>query len=223
MVGKSVPRKAARSLLGPHGNHAQQTIGGYLIQQPGLRHRARVRPSRRLRAAVLLASCGQPDPGGGTTARQTPVSPPMRTPAFTEWGPSASRTAGGLSLCNSIARAYAEKSPVDRRSAGPPGVDERQCEPALAPPRPRFQYAARGLREDHRRLGVARRSAHGISRNRPVPGRLRSIQTARLPRTSPRPRPLSGPVPASTAPSEISSRPATKRRSAEAARRGHVS
>ena len=68
---------------------------------------------------------------------------------------------------------------------------------AVAPPRPRFQHAAGGLREDHGRLRPARRSADGVSRDRPLPRGGRPLQAARLPRTSPRPRAQPGALSAS--------------------------
>ena len=117
---------------------------------------------------------------------------------------------GGLSVTNSIAGAYAEKSPVIVIS-GAPGMDERRCRSALAPPRARFQYAAGGLREDHGRLRPAGRSVDGLSRDRPLPRGGRPLQAARLPGASPRPRPQPGPVSASGTSRKAGS--ATKRRS----------
>ena len=51
---------------------------------------------------------------------------------------------GGLSLCNSIAGAYAEKSPVVVIS-GSPGLRERFNNPLLAPQREGLPHAVRGL------------------------------------------------------------------------------
>jgi thiamine pyrophosphate-dependent acetolactate synthase large subunit-like protein len=60
---------------------------------------------------------------------------------------------GGLSLCNSIAGAYAEKSPVIVIS-GAPGHGRAAGRPAAAPSRARLQHAARGVREDYGRQRV---------------------------------------------------------------------
>ena len=51
---------------------------------------------------------------------------------------------GGLSLCNSVAGAYAEKSPVVVVS-GSPGLARAVQQPAAAPPGARFPHAVRGV------------------------------------------------------------------------------
>ena len=73
---------------------------------------------------------------------------------------------GGLSLCNSIAGAYAEKSPVIVLG-GSPGLGERAQEPAAAPQGQGVRDAVRGVREDHRGVDGARRPADGVRRDRP--------------------------------------------------------
>ena len=76
---------------------------------------------------------------------------------------------GGLSLCNSIAGAYAEKSPVVVIS-GSPGMRERFNNPLLHHRVQGFPYPGRGV-PPHllRRSGVGR-SAHGPARDRPRVG-----------------------------------------------------
>ena len=87
---------------------------------------------------------------------------------------------GGLSLCNSVAGAYAEKSPVIVLS-GSPGISERAHNPLLHHKVQGLRDAVRGLREDHGRLGRARRPADGLRRDRPGARGRPAVQAAGLP------------------------------------------
>ena len=92
---------------------------------------------------------------------------------------------GGLSLCNSIAGAYAEKSPVVVIT-GSPGLRERHQQSAAAPPGARFPHAVRGLREAVRRRHRADRPADRLSRDRSRAARGGPVQAAGLHRDSAR-------------------------------------
>ena len=92
---------------------------------------------------------------------------------------------GGLSVCNSIAGAYAEKSPVVMIT-GSPGLRERVHNPLL-------HHMVRNFRTQYDvfeklccRRHRAERSAHGVQRNRPRAGHVRPLQAARLHRNSAR-------------------------------------
>ena len=92
---------------------------------------------------------------------------------------------GGLSLCNSIAGAYAEKSAGGghQRLAGPAGALQQ------SPPAPQgegFQHPVRGLPPPLRRRRRAGRSANGLRRDRPRAGRRAPLSPAGLHRAAPR-------------------------------------
>ena len=72
---------------------------------------------------------------------------------------------GGLSVCNSIAGAYAEKSPVVMIT-GSPGLRERDQQSAAAPHGAQLPHAVRRVREAVRRRHRARRSARRLPRDR---------------------------------------------------------
>ena len=93
---------------------------------------------------------------------------------------------GGLSLCNSIAGAYAEKSPVIVLGglAGAPGAG---AEPAAAPQGQGVRDPVRGVREDHRGGDRARRPADRLRRDRPGARGGRAVQAAGLHRDPARP------------------------------------
>ena len=93
---------------------------------------------------------------------------------------------GGLSTCNSIAGAYAEKSPVIVLG-GSPGVGERGAQPAVAPQGERVRDSARGVPEDHRGVGGPGPAGHGVQRDRPGARGGRAVQAAGLSRAAERP------------------------------------
>ncbi len=86
---------------------------------------------------------------------------------------------GGLSVCNSIAGAFAEKSPVVVIS-GSPGLSERSSNPLLHHMVRRFSHANRCLRKTLRRNGRGVRPGHGVPRHRPCPGCLPPLQASRV-------------------------------------------
>src|SRR5882724_1498968 len=131
-VRKSVPRKAARSRSVRAANHEQQTIGGYLIQRLqdyGLEHVFGIPGDFVLQFYAMLeesplnvVGCTREDNAGFAADAYARVHG-MGAVCVTF-------SVGGLSMCNSIAGAYAEKSPVVVIS-GAPGVDERRDDPLL--------------------------------------------------------------------------------------------
>ncbi len=72
---------------------------------------------------------------------------------------------GGLSLCNSVAGAYAEKSPVVVIT-GSPGISERVNNPLAASSGEGFSHSVRRVREAVHRRCRAGRSLDRLSRNR---------------------------------------------------------
>ncbi len=97
---------------------------------------------------------------------------------------------GGLSTCNSIAGAYAEKSPVIVLG-GSPGLSERAHNPLAAPQGQGLRDPVRGLREDHGGLGRAGRARDGAAARstgcwrRPSGTSGRSISSFRGTRSTP--------------------------------------
>ena len=92
---------------------------------------------------------------------------------------------GGLSLCNSIAGAYAEKSPVVVIT-GSPGLARAVQQSAVAPPGARFSHAIRRVRKAVHRLRRAERPADRFSRDRPRAARRGQLQAAGVYRDSAR-------------------------------------
>ena len=93
---------------------------------------------------------------------------------------------GGLSLCNSIAGAYAEKSPVVVIS-GAPGIEERADNPLLHHRVRDFATQREVFEKHHGRGDVPRRPADRVSRDRPLPRRGDALQAPRLHRAAARP------------------------------------
>ena len=85
---------------------------------------------------------------------------------------------GGLSLCNSIAGAYAEKSPVVVIS-GAPGLGERAEQPALAPQGQGFSDPGRCFPAVVRGRGPTERSQHRLPPHRPRAGTRRRVTSGR--------------------------------------------
>ena len=92
---------------------------------------------------------------------------------------------GGLSVCNSIAGAYAEKSPVVMIT-GSPGLRERDPQSAAAPHGAQLPHAVRRVRKAVLRGHRADRSAHGVQRDRPRAGDVCPLQAAGVHRDSAR-------------------------------------
>ena len=86
---------------------------------------------------------------------------------------------GGLSVCNSIAGAYAEKSPVVMIT-GSPGLRERVHNPLLHHMVRNFRTQYDVFEKLTRRRHRAERSAHRVQRNRPRAGHVRPLQAARV-------------------------------------------
>ncbi len=132
------------------------TVGQYLIDRL---HAAgtptHLRDPGRLRAHALQDDRSQPDRApSGSRARTMPGSPPTLMRVSGLGCVCVTVLRGGLSLCNSIAGAYAEKSPVIVLS-GSPGLLGSVHNPLLHHKVKGFETAVRGLREDHSRLGRA--------------------------------------------------------------------
>lgn len=135
-VRKPVPRKSSRSRpgssSGSRSNNAEQTIGGYLIQRLqdyGIEHVFGIPGDFVLQfyamlenSPVQVVGCTREDNAGFAADGYARVHG-MGAVCVTF-------SVGGLSMCNSIAGAYAEKSPVVVIS-GAPGVDERRSDPLL--------------------------------------------------------------------------------------------
>ena len=86
---------------------------------------------------------------------------------------------GGLSVCNSIAGAYAEKSPVVVIT-GSPGMRERIEQSAVAPPGARFSHAGRSVRRSLCVAGTELNDPHdGLSRDRPRAGGRGALPSGR--------------------------------------------
>ncbi len=162
----------------------------------GLRHSRRLRHPRRFCTAVLRNASGKPDP-------RDRHSPRRLRGLCGGWLRPHQRHGGRVRhvlrrrferrqfhrrrLCREIA------CDRDQRRSGHRRAPFRS---AVAPPRPRFQHAAGGLRENHGRFGTARRSPDGFSRDRSLLRRGRPLQAARLSRASSRPRSQPGTLPA---------------------------
>ena len=95
---------------------------------------------------------------------------------------------GGLSLCNSIAGAYAEKSPVIVLS-GSPGVSERARNPLLHHKVKDFDTQFEVFQKITVASAVLDRPGDGVQRDRPRARRRRAVQAAGLPGAAPRPDP----------------------------------
>lgn len=135
-VRKPVPRKSVLSRpgssSGSRNSNAEQTIGGYLIQRLqdyGIEHVFGIPGDFVLQfyamlenSPVKVVGCTREDNAGFAADGYARVHG-MGAVCVTF-------SVGGLSMCNSIAGAYAEKSPVVVIS-GAPGVDERRSDPLL--------------------------------------------------------------------------------------------
>lgn len=135
-VRKPVPRKSSHSRpgssAGSRNHNAEQTIGGYLIQRLqdyGIEHVFGIPGDFVLQfyamlenSPVQVVGCTREDNAGFAADGYARVHG-MGAVCVTF-------SVGGLSMCNSIAGAYAEKSPVVVIS-GAPGVDERRSDPLL--------------------------------------------------------------------------------------------
>jgi indolepyruvate decarboxylase len=129
---KSAPRKTPRSRTVPRRDNNRQTIGGYLIQRLqdyGIEHVFGIPGDFVLQfygmledSPVQVVGCTREDNAGFAADAYARVHG-MGAACVTF-------SVGGLSMCNSIAGAYAEKSPVVVIS-GAPGVDERRDDPLL--------------------------------------------------------------------------------------------
>jgi indolepyruvate decarboxylase len=129
---KPVPRKAPKPRSKPRHDSEQQTIGGYLIQRLqdyGLEHVFGIPGDFVLQfyamleeSPLMVVGCTREDNAGFAADAYARVHG-MGAVCVTF-------SVGGLSMCNSIAGAYAEKSPVVVIS-GAPGVDERRSDPLL--------------------------------------------------------------------------------------------
>ncbi len=131
-VRKPTPRKLAKSRTSARLGNEQQTIGGYLIQRLqdyGLEHVFGIPGDFVLQfyalleaSPLMIVGCTREDNAGFAADAYARVHG-MGAVCVTF-------SVGGLSMCNSIAGAYAEKSPVVVIS-GAPGVDERRSDPLL--------------------------------------------------------------------------------------------
>ncbi|MGQ0634178.1 MAG: alpha-keto acid decarboxylase family protein [Planctomycetaceae bacterium] len=131
-VRKAPPRKSARAAKSVRRNGGTQTIGEYLIrrlQDYGIEHVFGIPGDFVLQFYAMLTDspvevvgCTREDNAGFAADAYARVHG-MGAVCVTF-------SVGGLSMCNSIAGAYAEKSPVVVIS-GAPGVDERRADPLL--------------------------------------------------------------------------------------------
>src|SRR5882724_4969060 len=132
-VRKSPSRRKGQSpKVSPRRQSEQQTIGGYLIQRLqdyGLEHVFGIPGDFVLQFYSMLSEsplevvgCTRADNAGDAADAYARVHGMGAT--------CVTFSVGGLSMCNSIAGAYAEKSPVVVIS-GAPGVDERRSDPLL--------------------------------------------------------------------------------------------
>jgi indolepyruvate decarboxylase len=131
-VRKPARKKSQSRRSAPHRNAEQQTIGGYLIQRLqdyGIEHVFGIPGDFVLQFYTMLSDspvqvvgCTREDNAGFAADAYARVHG-MGAVCVTF-------SVGGLSMCNSIAGAYAEKSPVVVIS-GAPGVDERRSDPLL--------------------------------------------------------------------------------------------
>src|SRR5579863_8543306 len=132
-VRKSSSRRKVPSRKASHDHAAErQTIGGYLIQRLqdyGIEHVFGIPGDFVLQfysmlseSPVQVVGCTREDNAGFAADAYARVHGMGAT--------CVTFSVGGLSMCNSIAGAYAEKSPVVVVS-GAPGVDERRDDPLL--------------------------------------------------------------------------------------------
>src|SRR5579863_5174087 len=132
-VRKSSSRRKVPSRKASHDHAAErQTIGGYLIQRLqdyGIEHVFGIPGDFVLQfysmlseSPVQVVGCTREDNAGFAADAYARVHGMGAT--------CVTFSVGGLSMCNSIAGAYAEKSPVVVIS-GAPGVDERRSDPLL--------------------------------------------------------------------------------------------
>ncbi len=131
-VRKLSVQKVAKSRSATRQNNEQQTIGGYLIQRLqdyGIEHVFGIPGDFVLQfyamlenSPLMVVGCTREDNAGFAADAYARVHG-MGAVCVTF-------SVGGLSMCNSIAGAYAEKSPVVVIS-GAPGVDERRSDPLL--------------------------------------------------------------------------------------------
>jgi indolepyruvate decarboxylase len=131
-VRKSAPRKSPKPRTVPSREADEQTIGGYLIKRLrdyGIEHVFGIPGDFVLQFYAMLqespiemVGCTREDNAGFAADGYARVHG-MGAVCVTF-------SVGGLSMCNSIAGAYAEKSPVVVIS-GAPGVDERRDDPLL--------------------------------------------------------------------------------------------
>src|SRR5580704_9008673 len=129
---KSAPRKAPKPRTVPRRETDEQTIGGYLIKrlrEYGIEHVFGIPGDFVLQFYAMLddspiemVGCTREDNAGFAADGYARVHG-MGAVCVTF-------SVGGLSMCNSIAGAYAEKSPVVVIS-GAPGIDERRSDPLL--------------------------------------------------------------------------------------------
>jgi indolepyruvate decarboxylase len=131
-VRKPVSRKPAKSRSVRTANHAQQTIGGYLIQRLqdyGLEHIFGIPGDFVLQFYSMLEESPL-DVVGCTREDNAGFAADAYARVHGMGAVCVTFSVGGLSMCNSIAGAYAEKSPVVVIS-GAPGIDERRSDPLL--------------------------------------------------------------------------------------------
>src|SRR5436190_1660197 len=131
-VRKSSSKKPAKAAKPARRNGAQQSIGEYLIrrlQDYGLEHVFGIPGdfviqfySMLSESPLQVVGCTREDNAGFAADAYARVHGMGAT--------CVTFSVGGLSMCNSIAGAYAEKSPVVVIS-GAPGVDERRSDPLL--------------------------------------------------------------------------------------------
>src|SRR5262245_63147664 len=131
-VRKPVQKKSPSRRSTHHRNAEQQTIGGYLIQRLqdyGIEHVFGIPGDFVLQfytmlqeSSLTVVGCTREDNAGFAADAYARVHG-MGAVCVTF-------SVGGLSMCNSIAGAYAEKSPVVVIS-GAPGVDEKRSDPLL--------------------------------------------------------------------------------------------
>lgn len=131
-VRKTSTKKSAKAVKPARRNGAQQSIGEYLIrrlQDYGLEHVFGIPGDFVLQFYAMLQDsplqvigCTREDNAGFAADAYARVHG-MGAVCVTF-------SVGGLSMCNSIAGAYAEKSPVVVIS-GAPGVDEKRSDPLL--------------------------------------------------------------------------------------------
>ena len=129
---KPAQRKTAGAARPTKKNNRPQTIGSYLIQRLqdyGIEHVFGIPGDFVLQFYVMLSQ--SPIQVVGTTREDNAGYAADAYARVHGMGAvCVTYSVGGLSMCNSIAGAYAEKSPVIVIS-GAPGVDERRSDPLL--------------------------------------------------------------------------------------------